>query len=426
MGAPLLIGGATQEPALGVIRVLNRKARDYSAEHPRLADEGFTKQDFELLKVIATQIASAIRNANYMESSEHFKRLVESSPDPIIVLDNRGRIRTFNHACVLIWQKDADKVIGDHVANYYESFEHAKKIMDELEKKQTVQNYEARIRDAHDTIIPIRLSASLLYDSAGNFIGSIGVFKDERPILELEKAKILAAKFAAGRVITENRVHDLKHDLGTIMNWTDTFDLDNADDDAIEAIDGIRAAVRKMISKLNAELLSVDLQPTEREVISLTELLRDFEESVSEDALMSNIRFEVALPQDEIFVFANAEQLQQVFANLFGNSLDAVKERFAGNEQSSGAIRAGVASDNGSVRITWSDNGPGMTEEAAAKAFTPYFSTKEYGSGMGLFITQRVLEFHGGSITMIPPAEGEGVCFHIVLPTAARSSGETT
>ena len=420
MGAPLRIG----EGALGVIRVLNRKAADYSPATPHLATGGFTSEDLALLKVIATQIESAIGNAKFMESEQHFENLVESSPDPIIVLDRRGKIKNFNHACVITWKKEAKDAIGDDVADYYESIEHAREIMHAMENApgNTIRDFEARIRDVRGTIIPILLSASLLKDRDNNVIGSIGVFKDRRLMLRMESERILTEKLAASRTLAQNRVHDLKHDLGTIMNWVDVIDTPDVSEDVVEALDGIRAAVQNVLTKLNSELLAADPRPERREVISLTELLGEFDEDVRANTFLWGVRFLMNLPGSDLPVLANSEQLRQVFGNLMGNSLDAIKERSAANaERLSGTITLDVQARDDTVHLVWCDDGIGMSEEAAASAFTPFFSTKAHGSGLGLFITQKLLQFHGGRIT-IEPAKTSGVCFRIELPVA---SGET-
>ena len=97
IGVPLLIGAEV----LGVIRALNKRAKDYSPESgcASLAEEGFTEDDLELLKMIATQVASAIRNAKFIERNRYFRNLVYDSPDAIIVLDRAGRIQNVNKEC---------------------------------------------------------------------------------------------------------------------------------------------------------------------------------------------------------------------------------------------------------------------------------------------------------------------------------------
>jgi len=67
--------------------------------------------------------------------------------------------------------------------------------------------------------------------------------------------------------------------------------------------------------------------------------------------------------------------------------------------------------------LTVSDTGPGLSPEARARLFTPYFSTKTSGTGLGLAITRRVVEAHGGTIS-VEDAAGGGTRFSIVIPPA--------
>lgn len=91
LGVALRMG----DEVLGVIRVLNKNTSNYLPEPGRahLAEGGFKYADFELLTMIATQVASAIRNAKFIERNRYFENLVYNSPDPIIILDEGGKLR---------------------------------------------------------------------------------------------------------------------------------------------------------------------------------------------------------------------------------------------------------------------------------------------------------------------------------------------
>jgi len=422
MGAPLRLG----RESLGAIRVLNKKGPAYSPATPRLDFAGFTPDDFELLRMIATQIASAIRNAIAIERKKDFEDLIENSPDPIIVLDRRGRIKYFNAACVKTWDIEAKDAIGDRVETYYESREHAKAIMEALEQadQNTIHDYDANIRDKYGTIIPIRLSARLLKDGKGNVTGSIGVFKDQRPFLRLQEEKIVAEKLAASRQMTRGRVHDLKHDLGIIKDCADILD-NEGDDETIELCNHIRDAADRVVEKLNAEIVVAEPKgPETFEVISLPEFLEEFLYGKKRDTDLWGVRMNATFPEQNLWIRANRDQLALIFSNLLTNSVEAIKERSrTEGHPSSGEVKVKVSIVDSVAQVFWSDDGIGMTRAVRTTLFRPFFTTKKHGSGMGLYYTQQFLELVGGGIT-VETAGDQGAAFCITLPLTKAEAEE--
>ncbi|HVJ79510.1 MAG TPA: ATP-binding protein, partial [Planctomycetia bacterium] len=106
-------------------------------------------------------------------------------------------------------------------------------------------------------------------------------------------------------------------------------------------------------------------------------------------------------------VFADGDQLKQVFLNLALNALDAMPK--------GGALAFAVVAENGAVRIDVSDTGPGIDAAFFPQLFEPFASTKETGVGLGLALSKRIVEEHGGTLDAENPAEG-GARFTVRLP----------
>lgn len=106
---------------------------------------------------------------------------------------------------------------------------------------------------------------------------------------------------------------------------------------------------------------------------------------------------------------------RQMLANLIVNARDAM--------EGAGTIRfAAFPEAGGAVRIEISDTGPGVPPELRDRLFDPFVTTKASGGGLGLSVVWRIVEAHGGEIRLVPK-DGEGACFQIRLPGAARSGG---
>jgi two-component system, NtrC family, nitrogen regulation sensor histidine kinase NtrY len=106
---------------------------------------------------------------------------------------------------------------------------------------------------------------------------------------------------------------------------------------------------------------------------------------------------------------ADREQLTQIFLNLLSNAREAMPQ--------GGTITVNLKQQNGEAQLSISDTGAGLSEEAKAKIFTPYFTTKEKGTGLGLAIVHRIMTAHSGRIT-IDGKEGQGATFTLHFPVA--------
>ena len=117
--------------------------------------------------------------------------------------------------------------------------------------------------------------------------------------------------------------------------------------------------------------------------------------------------------QHPLWVHADAEQLQQVLINLVRNGAEAMDGR--GNVHISTRQRRGKGVRL--VEIDVSDAGPGIPRQARRNLFVPFFTTKANGTGLGLAVTDRIVQSMGGRIEVTSPDEG-GATFTVILPAA--------
>jgi signal transduction histidine kinase len=112
-------------------------------------------------------------------------------------------------------------------------------------------------------------------------------------------------------------------------------------------------------------------------------------------------------------VLGHAVQLKRAMMNLIGNALDAVPDQ-------GGRVTVTCCSQNGDVNITITDNGPGIDEKLLPDIFKPFVTSKDVGkgTGLGLYITQNIVEDHQGQIT-IDSTPGHGTSVRISLPAVS-------
>src|SRR5262249_26991103 len=113
------------------------------------------------------------------------------------------------------------------------------------------------------------------------------------------------------------------------------------------------------------------------------------------------------IPDEFPPLFVVRDQLVQVFLNLILNAIDATAKN--------GRIEIRAVRDGDGLTATVRDDGAGIPPGQAAKLFQPYFTTKKHGTGLGLFVTRRLVEEHGGEVSFSSTV-GEGTEFCVRLP----------
>lgn len=106
---------------------------------------------------------------------------------------------------------------------------------------------------------------------------------------------------------------------------------------------------------------------------------------------------------------ADRDQIRQVLLNLITNGYDSMPD--------GGVLDVSARSSGNSAQITVTDTGMGMDEETKARIFTPFYTTKSRGTGLGLAVTKRVVDAHGGTIS-VQSAPSAGTAFTVTVPTA--------
>lgn len=151
-----------------------------------------------------------------------------------------------------------------------------------------------------------------------------------------------------------------------------------------------------------------------RQPCDLRQVLSQAVELVRVRAQQQGVRLDVHSPETPVPGEADGGQMCTVLVNLFINALDAMPQ--------GGILDARLEAEPlGGTRLVVTDTGPGIAPEMAANLFTPFCSTKPTGSGLGLSISQRIVEGHGGRIQAVNRPTG-GACVTVTLPCATEKT----
>jgi len=238
----------------------------------------------------------------------------------------------------------------------------------------------------------------------------------EQELREKQEQLVQAGKLATLGELTTGVAHELNNPLNNIGlfvgNVLDQIRLGRFDAEAAEReLENAMEQVRKatvIISHLRTfgRAASVTFEPADiDEVIEHSLLL------MQEQLRLRGIEVVLDLCAEELVVFGNPIQLEQVFVNLLTNARDALEDARTKR------IWIETTRDEELITIRFSDSGPGIPRELEQRIFDPFFTTKEVGAGtgLGLSITYSIVKEHGGEIA-VEQRDGRGAGFWIELP----------
>lgn len=237
----------------------------------------------------------------------------------------------------------------------------------------------------------------------------------------LERANLQAERLAMVGTIAAQVAHEVRNPLGSITLNLDLIakeieKLANANPEQVQEgrtlVNEMREEVRRIQRVIEDYLRFARLPKLQRRPVRLNDLLEQklaFMGSAFKNAQVQlNTRFDAGLKT----INADPEQLWQAILNLVQNSLEAMP--------AGGALTVSTLCENGQALLRVADSGKGMTDEQQAQLFVPFFTTKPRGTGLGLPLTQRILNEHGAQIECASTV-GKGSTFTIHFPIEARS-----
>mgnify|MGYP001554970869 FL=1 len=211
--------------------------------------------------------------------------------------------------------------------------------------------------------------------------------------------------------------HELNQPLSAIMNYAKgsqrRIKLNPGETDsilqALEKISHQADRAGEIIKRMRGMLAR---QPAIRDMADLNQLVLEVCSFVEFESRKLNVRIVSELYEHPLQVQVDLVQIEQVILNIVRNAFDVLQS--AGNDDKVVLIKSGI-SENNMAYVSVEDNGSGMTEATRQQLFHPFYTTKETGMGMGLAISQTIIDDHMGNI-LVDSWQGQGTRFMIELP----------
>lgn len=363
--APLRVKDRT----VGVLTVINK------------IDGSFTEDDASRLRAFASPVATAVENARLFAESERRRKAIEATaqtlPEPLIILDEMGRLLVANDAAERLLQKSMSDLFGAISSGVGRTTEVAVGEETFLSSAQHVQD-----------------------------VGTIVVMQDITYVKKLEEDR---------SDFMHALSHDMRNPLTSIIGYTEVMEKTTLSDEKGSLfLSRIRIAADRMLEMVTQLLRTVDAEISEQlewEPCALPSIMDKVVHDVEGIALSKSIQVRLEVDGDPYEILADANRLYHALLNLVENAV-----KYSPPETN---VTVAATFDTHGTVIDISDEGPGIPEEDLPRIFEKYYRGQAVGSqqgnGLGLAVVRSIIEAHGGKVTARNRPHG-GAQFTINLP----------
>jgi two-component system NtrC family sensor kinase len=242
--------------------------------------------------------------------------------------------------------------------------------------------------------------------------------KAEEERKKMEQQLQFAGRLAAVGELAAGVAHELNNPLAAVLLYSQLLKSRNDLDESLAGDIEIVHREAERATRITGSLLSFARRhKPEKSPVSLNEVIMKSAELNAYQMKLKNIEVEMDLDSDLPVTMADFHQLQQVFVNIINNAEQAMSD-----DHEQHALRITSRQSGDMIRITFADDGPGISEENIKRVFDPFFTTKEVGkgTGLGLSICYGIVEEHGGRIS-VESTPGQGATFTVEIPVDSVS-----
>jgi len=342
------------------------------------------KHEVDQLIDVYNQMIDQLRTERTLQEEQHFflEKLILTSPTGIIILDYDQNIQQINPKALQILGLDEKSLINHPVTDLPEHF---------LKHLRNLNAGETKT---------IKLSGATTYKLQRAHFIDRGFTRDFIMMEELTAEILAAEKNVYGKVI-RMMAHEVNNTIGPVNSIIDSalktdqlwngHHSDTLKDAMQVALD--RNQNLNLFMRNFADL--VKLPPANKKRIDLNELVHSIAKLMELRAAERNIRIETELTQEAFYISADEQQLEQAFINIVKNGMEAI--------EGDGIIK--LATNLRSRQLVISDSGKGINTEQSENLFTPFYSTKKDGQGIGLTLVREILINHGFEFSLKTVAE---------------------
>lgn len=359
---------------------------------------------------------------------QEFRALVENSPDAIARYDKLCRRVYVNPAMEQLAGRSADLLTGKTPSEAFvtgpETGLQIHNAVEQVLERGSSLEIEVSSKDSKNMLRNLQIRFVPEFDREKNVVSVLGITRDITSLRRTEAQLLHAQKMESIGTLAGGVAHDFNNVLTVIGGYAELLSLSLKDDERkLSFAHEISDSVVRGAEMTRSLLMFSGKHEPQKQYDDLNKIVANLQKSMSR-LLRSDITLTFMLSVDQLPVFADRIQIEQVLINLIVNARDALASggriHIATSlvEIHEEVVTGGATLSPGSYGlVTVADDGIGMDAETVGRIFEPFFTTKEIGkgTGLGLAIVFGIVGNHNGQISVKSEA-GKGSTFGIYLP----------
>jgi PAS domain S-box-containing protein len=341
----------------------------------------------------------------------------------IVTVDLDGRVVTLNPAAEMMTGFFAGEVDGRYCTEVFASTpELGEMLMETIASRTALPGVAVTLRRRNGRTLPVELSTAPLKGGEGKDLGVIGVFRDVTVVRELEQRLRRSDRLAALGGLAAGLAHEIKNPLTSLLTFSRHLERRFDDEQFRRKFQSVVPRELERINGIVEQLLELARPPRlQFKPVRLPALLDRVLDLYGNQIETKAIRVVRQYARDLAPLWGDQEALYQALVNIVANALEAMASggrltlRLGWGHAEEVIVGGRRAVTSRRVKIEIEDTGAGIPPSAADRVFNPFFSTKEGGTGLGLALTHKIVEDHGGAIDF-RSVPGGGTSFRIMLP----------
>jgi two-component system, sporulation sensor kinase E len=336
----------------------------------------------------------------------------------IIVTDSSGRITYLNDAACELFGLDGDEAIGKQLDERVRGLDWTSLTRSGGPVTRDLEIFYPANRFINFYIVPLVIEhRDADTDGAAGQVGYAIILRDITESRRTAEKAIEGERLNALTLLAAGVAHEIGNPLNSINIHLQLMERQarkltgKARAQLQESIDVARGEIGRLDSIVTQFLRAIRPSKPQLRPESINSLVEEAVHFFGPEIEARDIVVETELRSDLPLLQLDRDQMKQAFYNIIKNSFEAMKRR--------GILRIRTDADDGQVRVSFTDNGGGMSADALSRVFEPYYTTKATGSGLGLLIVRRIVREHGGELA-IESTEGKGMTLTIRLPLVDR------
>lgn len=333
--------------------------------------------------------------------------LVSSLPIGLIATNSEGAIQVYNKAARDILEIEPDAVRGKSPGEAL-PVPLARMFSGALSVEEHATSYDISFSCISGIVKQLQLASVVVLNDINEFGGEVLLIRDATEMKSLERELKQSERLASLGKMAAGVAHELRNPLSSIKGLAvilkKSFSAESREAATAEILVGEVERLNRSISELLDYAKPARLN---REEVNVSEIVEKTASLIEGDAESYNVQIQLELDSDLPAVHVDRDKVNQVFLNLFLNAVQAMPN--------GGLLRVTAGWEEPWVVVTVWDNGVGIEDESLQKVFDPYFTTKNDGTGLGLSLSNKCIEEHGGQLK-IKSSPSEFTQVRVLLP----------